>query len=84
MIDIIEYMMKCHGCEKRFSYTTNPNIIGYERAGIIIYEQISEDKIDYPLWSPYGDLLCKSCWKEQAEEDDFQRYNRGQGQVGYE
>ena len=37
-----------------------------------------------PTYSPYGDLLCKSCYKEDAEEDDFQRYNRGQGQLTYD
>ena len=86
---------KCDGCGKEFHLTQNTNIIGGNWAGAIVYENL--DGItghDYPEYSPYGDLLCKSCWKEEAEndwenfygaeEDDFQRYNRGQGQYDAE
>ena len=72
---------KCDGCGKQFNLTTNPNIIGGERAGAIVYEWISDDEHYIPTYSPYGDLYCKTCYKEEAEEDDFQRYNRGQGQI---
>jgi len=76
---------KCDGCGKEFFFTQNTNIIGGNRAGAIVYEKL--DGItghDYPEYSPHGDLLCKSCYKEGAEEDDFQRYNRGQGQYDAE
>ena len=38
---------------------------------------------DYPEYSPYGDLLCKSCWKINREEDE-NADSRGQGQYGAE
>ena len=61
---------KCDGCGKEFLFTQNSNIVGGNRAGAIVYENL--DGItghDYPEYSPYGDLLCKSCWKEEAEND---------------
>ena len=74
---------ECDGCGKKFHLTQNPNIIGGERAGAIVYELISDDEHYIPAHSPYGGLYCKTCYKEEAEEDDFQRYNRGQGQIDY-
>ena len=74
---------KCDGCGKELHLTQNSNIVGGNRAGAIVYENL--DGItghDYPEYSPYGDLLCKSCWKEEAEEDDSD--SRGQGQYDAE
>jgi len=74
---------KCDGCGKELHLTQNTDIIGGNRAGAIVYEKL--DGItghDYPEYSPYGDLLCKSCWKEEAEEDDSD--SRGQGQYDAE
>ena len=67
---------KCDGCEKEFLFTQNSNIVGGNRAGAIVYENL--DGItghDYPEYSPYGDLLCKSCWKEGAE-NDWENFSR--------
>ena len=79
---------KCDGCGKEFHLTENTNIIGGNRAGAIVYEKLYNSFYntghDYPEYSPHGDLLCKSCYKEGAEDDDFQRYNRGQGQYDAE
>lgn len=76
---------ECDGCGKEFYLTQNPNIIGGERAGAIVYEWISDDEHYIPAYSPtFGGLYCKTCYREEAEEDDFQRYNRGQGQIDYD
>jgi len=61
---------KCDGCGKEFLFTQNSNIVGGNRAGAIVYENLEgATGHDYPEYSPYGDLLCKSCWKEEAESD---------------
>jgi len=61
---------KCDGCGKEFYFTTNSNIVGGNRAGAIVYENLEgATGHDYPEYSPNGDLLCKSCWKEEAESD---------------
>jgi hypothetical protein len=75
---------KCDGCGKEFLFTQNPNLIGGNRAGAIVYEMLNGGEIGYPEYSPHGDLLCKSCYGEEAEEEYFHRYNRGQGQLTYE
>jgi len=78
---------KCDGCGKEFLFTDNGSEIlttAGGRAGVIVYENLGNGEIYEPTYSPYGDLLCKSCYKEDAEEDDFQRYNRGQGQLTYD
>ena len=62
---------KCDDCGKEFRLTQNPFIVGGNRAGAIVYENL--DGItghDYPEYSPYGDLLCKACWKINREEDE--------------
>ena len=62
---------KCDDCGKEFRLTQNPYIVGGNRAGAIVYENL--DGItghDYPEYSPYGDLLCKACWKINREEDE--------------
>ena len=61
---------KCDGCGKEFLFTQNSNIVGGNRAGAIVYENLEGvTGHDYPEYSPYGDLLCKSCWREEAESD---------------
>ena len=61
---------KCDGCGKDFLFTQNSNIVGGNRAGAIVYENLEGvTGHDYPEYSPYGDLLCKSCWREEAESD---------------
>jgi hypothetical protein len=80
---------KCDGCGKEFFFAQNTHMVGGGRAGAIVYEKLGSSadghlNIYEPTYSPYGDLLCKSCYKEDAEEDDFQRYNRGQGQYDAE
>ena len=80
---------KCDGCGKEFLFTQNSNIVGGNRAGAIVYENLDwkdeygETGYDYPEYSPYGDLLCKSCWKINREEDE-NADSRGQGQYGAE
>ena len=80
---------KCDGCGKEFLFTQNSNIVGGNRAGAIVYENLDwkdeygETGHDYPEYSPYGDLLCKSCWKINREEDE-NADSRGQGQYGAE
>jgi len=75
---------KCDGCGKEFLLQTSSYIRDNERAGVMVYENLGNGETHEPTYSPYGDLLCKSCYKEDAEEDDFQRYNRGQGQLTYD
>jgi len=65
---------KCDGCGKEFLLTENPNLIGRNRAGAIVYE--NDGEISYPEYSPYGDLLCKSCWKIGEEEDFEAEHNQ--------
>ena len=79
---------KCDGCGKEFLLTQNSNIVGGNRAGAIVYENLDEYSSghfvgDYPEYSPHGDLLCKSCYKEEVEEENYP-YNRGQGQLTYD
>ncbi len=75
---------KCDGCGKEFLFTQNSNIVGGNRAGAIVYENLEgATGHDYPEYSPYGDLLCKSCWKINREEDE-DADSRGQGQYGAE
>ena len=75
---------KCDGCGKEFLFTQNSNIVGGNRAGAIVYENLEGvTGHDYPEYSPYGDLLCKACWKINKEEDE-NADSRGQGQYGAE
>lgn len=58
---------KCDGCGKEFLFTQNPNIVGGNRAGAIVYENLEgATGHDYPEYSPYGDLLCKSCHRKEG------------------
>lgn len=62
---------KCDGCGKQFSLTTNPNLIGYERAGAIVYEDVDGDYFYFPTYNSYDDLLCKSCHEAYVEDERY-------------
>jgi hypothetical protein len=78
LLSELRNILSCHSCKK--SFTWRPTVDDSGIAGIIIMEL--EPKLDlqgnfvrykYPNWSPYHDLLCESCYGEEASYEQLCR-----------